>query len=751
MKNKSDKILKTLLLAITMFLVLGIHYNVNAAEATETEPIDISDYVMYFSSGNVEWTGEEITPAKILVREEWDMNSTTLTENVDYTVEYNTTDMTSIGAKYATVTGIGNYTGSKSIYFLIVPPNPSNLKIENINENSASFVWEGPECKVTYYNAYIYEFSENILNQVKGPIEIEDIKYTVKDLDAGVKYRISMNSYTIVDSNYCISKGGTYVDFITLPGRAKNIKITAEADNTSKISWEGTGNPTYEVYLYNNELSDYEIIGTTTEKYLTIDNEKISSDYQIKIISYIEMDGEKIYSEEAIYTKGIVPVAPEKLTISQAQNGFKIIWSKVDGVQGYKIYRSTSKSSGYTEIASVDNTQISYEDKGLTTGTTYYYKIRAYNEATGSTYYSPYTEIKSRIMVKMPTGVSVTSYDTSAKISWSKVGNASGYRIYRATSPNGIYKSVKFIKGNKTFSYTDKGLKKYTKYYYKVRAYYSKSGSNYYSNYSDAYTKAALAKVSPTVTYNSKGYNTLKWKKITGSKGYRIYRATSKDGKYTRIKTITSGSKISYNDKKIEIGIRYWYKVVAYRESLVGQGSNRISIATGSKAQQINKIKLKTTSLGIKELDASMADLIKRATSGKSMSNYNKVKAIYTYIEKILKHKDGYNCKHFSGTFCAALNYMGIEAYCVSGETTTGNGGWTAHTWVVYELNGTKYVFDPSIDRHIADSNSGKIQYQRFFKTESEVKKKYKKDGKTYAFIVDFSDGKKYKWYTFYN
>ncbi len=60
---------------------------------------------------------------------------------------------------------------------------------------------------------------------------------------------------------------------------------------------------------------------------------------------------------------------------------------------------------------------------------------------------------------------------TSITVSWKKNSNADGYIIYRATSKSGTYKKVKTITKNSTVKYTNTGLTKGKKYYYKVRAY----------------------------------------------------------------------------------------------------------------------------------------------------------------------------------------------------------------------------------------------------------------------------------------
>ena len=50
----------------------------------------------------------------------------------------------------------------------------------------------------------------------------------------------------------------------------------------------------------------------------------------------------------------------------------------------------------------------------------------------------------------------------------------------------------------------------------------------------------------------------LTWNKVTGATGYRVYRATSKSGKYKMIATV---KKTAYTDKKTKARKKYYYKV----------------------------------------------------------------------------------------------------------------------------------------------------------------------------------------------
>ena len=72
--------------------------------------------------------------------------------------------------------------------------------------------------------------------------------------------------------------------------------------------------------------------------------------------------------------------------------------------------------------------------------------------------------------IKKPSATKITSIKAGkrkATIRWKKASKATGYYVYRATSPRGKYKKVATVTG-KT-SYTDKkSLKRKKNYYYKV-------------------------------------------------------------------------------------------------------------------------------------------------------------------------------------------------------------------------------------------------------------------------------------------
>ena len=159
-----------------------------------------------------------------------------------------------------------------------------------------------------------------------------------------------------------------------------------------------------------------------------------------------------------------------------------------------------------------------------------------------------------------------TSYST-IKLTWNKVPGASGYVIYRTLSDADNYKKIKTITSGSTTSYSNTKLPLGESYRYKIRPYRKVDGKTVYGELSNSYLKK-VRPATPTISSVKKAsYDSLKisWEKVSGASGYRVYRSTSADGEYKRIKTLKGGSKLSYTDDGLTCGKTYYYKVRSYR------------------------------------------------------------------------------------------------------------------------------------------------------------------------------------------
>ena len=152
-------------------------------------------------------------------------------------------------------------------------------------------------------------------------------------------------------------------------------------------------------------------------------------------------------------------------------------------------------------------------------------------------------------------------------LKWDKVEGATGYRVYKYNPTTKKYAFLKQVAGSDNCTYTDTGLTAGTNYRYRVRAYVTIGGIKNYGAYSTklkTYTK--FKKVSLTAKAGNKGSKKaiLKWKKISGVTGYRVYMKKG-TGKFTKIKEIKGSTKVSYTKTKLSAGKTYYFKVRAFK------------------------------------------------------------------------------------------------------------------------------------------------------------------------------------------
>jgi hypothetical protein len=159
-----------------------------------------------------------------------------------------------------------------------------------------------------------------------------------------------------------------------------------------------------------------------------------------------------------------------------------LTWTKTALNQGYDIYRSTKKNSGYVLIDSVSECE--YFDTNIKSGKTYYYKVKTSETSYYADVENPISNVISiKVLPQNKTAKIKKLSNTSIQISWSKYSNATGYEIYYLDDMEDDYVLVKTITQNSTLTYTKTGLRKGYKHYFIVRAYVKINGVKYYNGF----------------------------------------------------------------------------------------------------------------------------------------------------------------------------------------------------------------------------------------------------------------------------
>jgi fibronectin type 3 domain-containing protein len=312
-------------------------------------------------------------------------------------------------------------------------------------------------------------------------------------------------------------------------------------------------------------------------------------------VSAVNSVGESAASNELSATPSQPATAPSAPSLNAATPGngsVALAWSAPSdnggsAITGYRVYRGTS-SGGETLLTTLGGVT-SWTDTGLTSGTTYYYKVTALN-SVGESARSNELSAKPVTVPGAPALNSATAGSATVALAWSAPSNnggsaISGYRVYRGTSSGS--ESLLTTLGNVT-SWTDTGLTNGTAYYYTVTA-VNAAGESATSNERSATPASATVPGAPVLVSVSSGRHgvSLTWNAPTSNggspiTGYRVYRSTMSGGE-TLIATL--GNVTSWVDTTSQGGTVY-YEVTAVNAVGESARSNELSTGSGGKGHK---------------------------------------------------------------------------------------------------------------------------------------------------------------------
>ena len=337
------------------------------------------------------WSGSAVTPKLTMSRYN---PSLVLTEGTDYTAEWK--DNTEVGTATVTVTGIGNYTGSRSRTFQIRPKSISGVIIDVIS--SVNHIPGQPHTpKVTVYDGaieltagtdYSVSYSDNLnagtakvtvtgkghytgdaiasftilpISLSAAGVTADEQAWTGKEIKPSVK--VNFGDYKLVQgTDYTVS----YSDNIN--------------EGTAKITITGTGNYTgtasgfFLITKSTKPAESTKPAGVTTaagrpEGDITPGKPaKLTTVH--KSITDVKDDTKDV--------KGATFTLLQARAVPKSNTSVKLSWNKVPGTSKYIIYGNRcGKNRKYEKLKTVKKSKSSVTWKGLKKGTYYKYIVVA--------------------------------------------------------------------------------------------------------------------------------------------------------------------------------------------------------------------------------------------------------------------------------------------------------------------------------------------------------------------------------------
>jgi len=268
------------------------------------------------------------------------------------------------------------------------------------------------------------------------------------------------------------------------------------------------------------------------------------------------------------------PVSLSATAISTTQAD--LAWTDASSNEsGFYVDRSLDGFSNWTRIATVSPNVTSYSDTSLSSNTTYYFRVTAYNLA-GEESSSIVSVTTNANVVSVPTGLDVVPMSTSLlSVTWD-ISTTNDYELFRAVD-SGDYELVQTILKNTVNSYADSAsITSDTIYHYKLRA---KGADASYSSFTSVVTGYSYpnAPSNVTVTANSVSELSVSWvPNSTRHTAFVVQKSLVANSGFSPYAT-TAANATSVNVSGLSAGTRYYFRVYA-----VNPGGDSDYSSTGS-------------------------------------------------------------------------------------------------------------------------------------------------------------------------
>lgn len=366
-----------------------------------------------------------------------------------------------------------------------------------------------------------------------------------------------------------------FIQMLIMPETARaattsNLTVTIYDTNTVSLNWSDNLNgEKYYVVEKKVDSGTFQMYSSLPTNSKSAFDSALSTGHTYTYRVWVRNadDNYYLYTPEVSFRTDEI-AKPNSLTVTPVSyNQIDIKWGYADN-KAYNtiIERKTESATEWTKLASIGIGQNTYCDKSISSGTKYYYRVRACSSSNENVITPAYPEEGKTTYsyLNKPTeftGLALSGY--RIKLSWKDNSSETAFIIERKSPKSGEFKEIAVVPENdNSYIDTDRDLEADVTYQYRIRAVSGTTKSEYSDiiSVTNTYLKAP-GNLSSSCT-DGKSIQ-LAWDDLTDNEtGFEIWRKIGSNGAWELYETMGRNA-TTFTDEDISLQDTYTYKVRA--------------------------------------------------------------------------------------------------------------------------------------------------------------------------------------------